>query len=107
MSDYKESLVSGTVWQRCHTVRVNNTYQEQPFIEFLEEKIVVLDGNTYIRQGVQGLCEKHFSPTDIFPIIDPTTNTLTGQTMTHAEFYTVLYSLYMQTAMERDSQLGT
>jgi len=102
MPDYKESTVAGTSYQRCHTVRLNNPYQEQPFIEFLEEKVINLDGQV-LRQGVAGLCEKHFNPTDSFHLLDPTTNLPTGTSMTHAEFYAVLYSLYMQTALERDA----
>lgn len=101
MPDYKESTVAGTSWQRCHTVKINNPYDEQPFIEFLEEKVITLEGQS-IKQWI-GQCEKPFVPTDTFPLLDPVTNTPTGGTMTHGEFYAILYSLYMQTAQERDA----
>lgn len=101
MPNYNESSISGSVWQRCHTVVVNNQIKQTPVITFQEEKVIVLEGDD-IHQGVDG-CSKPFSPTGTFPMLDPETNLPTGQTMTHSELYAVLYSLYMQTALERDA----
>ena len=101
MPDYKESTVSGTSWQRCHTVTVHNQLSQTPRIEFQEEKVINIDG-TSIPQWVGG-CTKDFSAAESFPILDPATNVPTGQTLTHGELYVALYSLYMQTAAERDA----
>jgi hypothetical protein len=101
MADYKEESITGNSWQRCHTVTVNNQYGKTPSAIFQEEKIMDIGGQ-FIRQWT-GQCEKVFNSTDTFPIINPTDNAPTGQVMSHAEFYAILYSLYMQTALERDA----
>jgi len=103
MPDYKESAVAGSTWQRCHTVTVSNQAGQVPFITFQEERVIALDGED-IHKFVDG-CSKDFNPTDSFPLLDQTTNLPTGANMTHAELYAVLYSLYMQTALERDAAL--
>lgn len=103
MPDYKQSSVAGTSWQRCHTVTVHNQLGQTPRIEFQEEKVINIDGAN-IPQWVGG-CTKDFSPTGSFPLLDPATNAPTSQTMSHGELYVALYSLYMQTALERDAAL--
>lgn len=35
-------------------------------------------------------------------MLNPETGEPTGATVTHGELYAILYSLYMQTALERD-----
>jgi hypothetical protein len=106
MLNYKESVVNGTVWQRCHTVTARNPFGGQPKVEFAEEKIIMLDGEP-INQWAQG-CAVNFAPDGTFPLLDPLTNLPTGQSMTHAQVFQVLYSLYMQTATARDAaEAGT
>jgi hypothetical protein len=102
MPNYRESTVNGSTWQRCCAVTVRNPWGGAPGIEFHEERIIAVDGED-IHQGVAG-CEKPFNPVATFPLLDPATNLPTGASMTHAEFYAVLYSLYMQTASERDAR---
>jgi len=101
MPNYNESAVSGTSWQRCHTVTVRNPLGGLPAIEFAEERVIVLDGQQ-IKQWVAG-CGATFSQDGSFPLLDPTTNAPTGVTMSHTALYIALYSLYMQTAAARDS----
>lgn len=104
MVNYKESNLSGTEWQRCNVVVVTNPLNGVPKISFEEEKVLSIGTNT-IKQNIGG-CSKVFNPTDTFPLLNPTTNEPTGATMTHNELYVALYSLYMQTAEERDAQLA-
>lgn len=101
MPNYNESTVSGTSWQRCHTVTVRNPLGGTPKIEFAEERVIALEGED-MRTWVAG-CEKNFSPSETFPLLDTQTNQPTGQTMSHADLYQALHSLYMQTARERDT----
>lgn len=101
MPNYNESTVTGTSWQRCHTVTIRNPLGGAPKIEFAEERVIALDGED-MQTWVEG-CSKSFSPTGQFPLLDPETNLPTGLTMTHADLYMALYSLYMQTAAERDA----
>jgi hypothetical protein len=100
MSDYKESDVTGVVWQRCHTVQISNQLNQNKSIFFQEEKVYNLDGND-IKNYVDG-CGKVFSATATFPILNLADGSETGQSMSHQDLYIALYSLYMQTATERD-----
>jgi hypothetical protein len=101
MPDYKESSLSGTEWQRCNVVVVTNPLGGKPKIAFEEERVFSVGGRV-IKEGIGG-CLKAFAPDGAFPLLYPATNLPTGMSMTHTELYVALYSLYMQTAMERDA----
>lgn len=103
MPNYKESDVSGVAWQRCHTVTIENQLELPKKVNFQEEQVIDISGKIY-HEWVSG-CSKDYSATASFPILDPLTGNETGQTMTHEELYVALYSLYMQTASERDSEV--
>jgi hypothetical protein len=100
MPDYKQSDLTGTQWQRCKAVVINNPLVGPKDVLFQEERVISLGGQN-LRQPLDG-CSKKFSTDGIFPLLDPTTNLPTGVSMTHTDLYVALYSLYMQTAMERD-----
>ena len=101
MPDYKEAALSGTEWQRCKTVIINNPLVGLKSIFFQEERVISIGGQDF-KQPLDG-CSKNFSTEGVFTLIDPITNLPTGQNMTHNELYVALYSLYMQTALERDT----
>lgn len=101
MADYMESGLVGTQWQRCKTVVVNNPLAGEKSILFHEERVISL-GEQSLKQPLDG-CSKAFSADGTFPLLNPTTNEPTGQTMSHSDLYVALYSLYMQTALERDA----
>jgi hypothetical protein len=101
MSNYKQSDIAGVVWQRCHTVTIQNQLEILKKIDFQEEQVINIDGKIY-HEWVAG-CSKDYDANASFPILDPQTNAETGITMTHQELYVALYSLYMQTASERDN----
>jgi hypothetical protein len=102
MSNYNQSDVTGLVWQRCHTVQISNQLDQDKTIFFQEEKVYNLDGDD-MKKYVDG-CGKVFEAGKTFPILNINDGSDTGQSMTHDELYQALYSLYMQTAQERDNQ---
>jgi hypothetical protein len=103
MADYKEQSISGNKWQRCRAVTINNPYQGGPRAFFQEEEVVSFAGSTVNRDV--GSCDAVFDPVaGTIAMVDPTTNLPTGTTVTHAELYAILYSLYLQTATLRDAQ---
>lgn len=100
MADYKESTVAGTSWQRASRVVVDNPYGGVPTIMFVEEQAINI-GDSIITKPVANL-SCNFDPSATFLAIDPTTNTPTGQEISHGEVYGILYSLYMDLAAKRD-----
>jgi hypothetical protein len=114
--NYKQTTLTGESWTRCSSVSITNplpgtgerhifTGAEQgPVACFQEEKVLSIDG---VQSTVNaGSCCKVFDAAATIPMLDPTTGTATGTTVTHAELYAILFSLYMQTAVERDGALG-
>ena len=105
MPNYKSTTVGGDAWTRCHTVTIRNPLAGVPRIEFAEEQVIAI-GDKTLHQWTDCV-NKDFASDGTFPLLDPTTNATTGATMTHAQLYVALYSLYMQTAAERDAQEPT
>jgi hypothetical protein len=101
MTNYKQNDITGTEWQRCQLVSISNPLSGPKYALFSEER-VASTGTWSVTKEVPG-CRKAFAPDGTFPLLDPTTNLPTGTSMTHTDLYVALYSLYMQTAMERDS----
>ncbi|KAA0888777.1 hypothetical protein [Oryzomonas rubra] len=100
-TNYKESPVTGTQWQRsCRTV-VENPCGGTPSVLFVEETATQL-GDKVITQ----LCGNITAPFDAaktFPALDPSTGQATGASYTHQEVYNILFSLYMAEAAARDA----
>lgn len=100
MPDYKEQSISGTSWQRCNRIVIENQYGELPFIAFEEQNIVNIDGSL-IKNGV-GNITIQFDPNAEFDIYDPVTLQPTGQRASHTQMYGLLFSAYMTAAKARD-----
>lgn len=103
MPDYKETSVAGHSWQRCAQVVIDNRRGAVPTVRFDEETVVALDGAAEVRTPVGGLTVD-FAPSREIPLRDPQTGEPTGAVMTYAEAYAVLYSAYLEAALERDVQ---
>ena len=106
MSNYKETTIAGTSWVRCSTVIIQNDLGETPTVVFTEQKIINLDGAQQIVQPM-GAVRLGFDPAATLALVDPATNLPTGETITHAEAYRILYSAYLQAAMARDAEEAT
>jgi len=48
-------------------------------------------------------CSATFDPQGVIDVRNPETGELTGATVTQAELYAIVYSLYIQTATARDT----
>jgi hypothetical protein len=101
MPNYNQTNIQGTQWQRCHTVKILNPL-ENPKQIFFEEEIVVSVGEKHFHEWTVG-CSKQFESGGSFPLLNPETGVPSGQSMTHQQLYEAIYSLYMQTAGERDA----
>ena len=111
--NYKQDSVSGTTWTRCRAVVVSNPLPGKgdrnivtgltkgPSCAFFEETVLSI-GNEIQTANASG-CSVDFDPTGTITLLDPATGVATGGSMTHAEMYRALFSLYMATAAERDA----
>lgn len=109
--NYKETTLSSTSWLRCRCVTITNPLAGSEFdrnnnplgpVAYFQEQKVISGGGVQSMTDA-GSCSKVFNPTATISMRDPSTGALTGTTVTHADLYAILFSLYMQTALERDA----
>lgn len=101
MPNYKETEVVGSQYQRARLIQINNELNQTPFITFCEERVTVLPDKEFHEDVGQLTCS--FDPVGEIVLINPETDEATGATISHAEFYAIVYSLYKQLAIERDA----
>lgn len=101
MTDYKETEVTGTSWQRCDAVTISNPRNAVPTVRMSEEIIANLGGNEFSKTA-QGLAFA-FDPSIVIPLLNPVTGLSTGSSMTGMDVYVALYSLYILKAAARDA----
>ena len=102
MANYNETSITGESYQRTNRIIIENPYQGTPVIVFEEQKVFNL-GDGEVLQKPMGQLRLNFNPAEVINIIDPTTNTDTGHTITLGEIYALVYSVYWQKAIERDT----
>lgn len=106
MRDYRQQTAQATTWRRAHQVLIENPLPGAgtPIIRFMEQDVVQV-GERQIATplpGMPGGIGVAFDPQREFPLLNPQTGEQVG-TMTHAQLYAALYSVYMQAAQERDA----
>ena len=84
--------VEGESYVRSYQVVVDNRLDGEPRITFMQEKVVTTgDQNLHVPLPPAVLA---FDPAGVIPLLDPETGEDTGQSMTQAEAYALLYSAY-------------
>lgn len=101
MADYKETNVTGTQWQRCCAVHIQNTYGQTPQVTMQEEQLTAVNGQLF-QKGASGL-NITYDPTELIPLLNPLTGVATGASMSQGQIYAALWSLYMTKAAARDA----
>jgi len=107
--NYKETTATGTMYQRCRAVTIQNPHTNATFggqsatpaAYFQEETVMIFPGDKYVFSDA-GSCMKAFDPATEFPLLDPESGEPTGTMISHGYLYAILYSLYLNTAQERD-----
>jgi hypothetical protein len=100
MPNYQETSAPGTLWKRCHRVVIENPMEGGQMARLFEEEVVNIGGKTV--KSDCGMVQKAFDPAEPIMLRDPATGELTGAYVTQMHLYEVLYSLYMQAAIQRD-----
>ena len=103
MANYKESAVSGTQWQRCWGVYIQNLRDSVPHITLSEEQVTIVGDQSFTKD--MGHIDFQFDPAAEITLLNPVTGVATGETITMGEMYVALWSLYMGRAASRDAAL--
>lgn len=101
MALYKEQIGTGTTWTRCKTVQIENPLTGTPFAHFIEARCASVGGMS--SEQFSDTLHKSFDPVAEIPMRNPETGELTGSVVTQDHLYQILYSLYMQAALDRDA----
>ena len=104
MPDYQESAVAGTKWNRFYRIEIDNTHRAVPVVYIYEEQVVSLDDSSELRRPVSTL-EMTYSPDYPISVRIPLTGEATGETVTMAYVYQLLYSACLQQALIRDGAI--
>jgi len=97
---YQPTDVAGQEYTRCYQVVIDNHRLRAPVATFFEERVLV--GSTSRAQAV-GQVEMPYDPASQIALVDPTTGEPTGQTISGAQLYAMVYSAYMHAAVARDA----
>lgn len=100
--NYKEKSVNGIEWQRCNAITILNSYNTVPLVRFEEETVIQMS-ESYLTKPVIEPIMVEYNPTKTFEVLNLSDNTPTGVTMSYEDVYKILYSLYIQVALERDA----
>lgn len=101
MPDYKQSDISGTTWQRCYQVVLDNPLGGVPTVRFDEQEVLSIDGREMRRP--RGTLSLPYDPTRVIALRNPETGELTGESTTYAQAYELIYSAYITAGMARDA----
>ncbi len=112
MADYKESIVSGTSWQRTNQIVIVNPFGGTPTVIYNEETAINLGGGKVVTTPCGNLSVTCADMTDAIPLLDPVTglpvSTSAGATsMTIGQMMVGIYSHYIYSAKKRDAAVVT
>lgn len=92
--------VAGDSRDRVYHVECLNGYGQTPTIRFDEERRTILSDGESVGRPTRSITLEFTTPDKTFPLRNPLTGELTGGTMSHGQFYAVLYSLATQAALD-------
>lgn len=101
MSEYAEQQVAGIEYTRCYQVVVDNRLGAVPQATFHEQRVLATDQGPR-RVAPRGELALPYDPALVIALRDPDTGLETGETITGADLYTMIYSAYLHVATARD-----
>jgi len=102
--DYRQTSGTAQSWRRAYQIHVNNFFGQQPNILFQEEDVVSMGDKTFNQPSMTSVSLPFAMGTEI-PLLNPLTGEPLGTSAKHEDLQVLLYSLYVQLAQARDSQV--
>lgn len=94
-------LSVGDSYTRCKSILIENPYGIDPSIHFIEQEATLTESGADTSDT--GRIVVGYHPEKVIYLIDPTTGSPTGETMTHGQVYQAIFSAYLAEAANRDS----
>jgi hypothetical protein len=86
--------ITGERFVRCSQVVIDNRFGHLPRVTFHRETVLGLEGGAAMRRPMSPR-ELAFDPAAAVPVINPETGEQTGQTVTQAELYALVFSVFV------------
>ena len=102
MTEYAEQRTTGVEWTRCFQVVVDNRFGVAPRATFFEQRVLQPDSGP-VRVSAVGQIEMPYDPAVVIALRDSATGEETGETITGADLYQMIYSAYLHAALARDA----
>lgn len=105
MSNYQQTEGQSTKWRRCDRVEITNPLGGNPVIVFHEQDVVRIGNSTPFTSRVTGIPQPFaaFDMSGVINLYNPETLQPTGETISHVQLYTILFSAYLESALQRDA----
>ena len=100
-SEYQETIVNGSAYIRARKVLIEYQLDQIPVVTFVRERVMTI-GSEVLHTPVVNVSGT-YNPTSEIALRDPDTGELTNETMTHAQMFQALYSLFYQLSTEADA----
>lgn len=88
-----QTPIAGEAYTRCNQVIIDNPLGKSPTVMFGQETIVGMDNGSVLHLPIQPV-PLPFDPGAVIAVINPETGEFTGQTVTQADVYALIFSAY-------------
>jgi len=107
MPKYNETAVVGESWIRSNKIVCSNDYGQPPTIYYQEEELFNFSDGKVVKSlyTTMSPAMETFTPNNAnthFDIINPETDSPTGETATYQALYVLVHSLYFHLVKKRD-----
>jgi hypothetical protein len=103
MTDYNETTVSGTCYQRAYRIVLDNILGTIPSANFVEEKVMNISSEQ-IKIPCSNITVDMSVPNKSFQLRNISTGELIPDVFyTYEQVYQIIYSAYWDAALERDT----
>lgn len=102
--DYRQAAVTGKRWRRSLHGEFSNPFEGGAWIRFDWEDRVLLDDGTTVATPAPSTLRHFDTPSAKLDILNPETGEPTGQVITHAALYAILWSLARESASLQDKE---
>lgn len=106
MSKYIEQQINAQAYQRCKKITIYNPYNETPTVQFEEEQIFKRPDGSALKENLSTITKIVSNYGETFPVYNPVTQAKTGQMGSVAQLYALIWSVYMNEAVQRDAHLA-
>lgn len=100
MGNYQESTITATPFTRARQIIIHHPYKGSPSVDYREERVIEIEGQVISRD--MGTLSVPIRLDRMIPMRDIETGDLTGDNIPMAYAYAVIYSAYLQDALNRD-----